>query len=165
MSNDNAIQDKIRCYFFGTTFKDDKLEKGRGLACFAVPDLGIIYRSLFTGNLFECQYAGLIALLRFIESNKPFFQGKSIEILSDSAVVVYQVTHRKFISRDLQAYFTAAINFKNKIPFKISWVPSGENAAISGPAEFPPISTDLNFDFEIRDKDKNMQFGKGHLRL
>jgi hypothetical protein len=163
MSKEFEYEENLRCYFFGRNFSNDKMMKSAGLAGFAIPDLGIVFRSRFRGTLFECQYMGLLALLRFIDANLKSFKGIKFEILSDSAVVVYQITQRKFISSELISSFRAVIGYQKKIPFKISWIPTEENISITGLAEMPSISAeaDLNLDIEI--KDKNKELGKGYI--
>jgi len=163
MSKEFEYEENLRCYFFGRNFSKDIITKSAGLAGFAIPDLGIVFRSRFSGTLFECQYAGLLALLRFIDTNKKSFKGIRFEILSDSAVVVYQVTHKKFISKELISSFRAVIGYQKKIPFKISWVPAEENISITGMAEMPSISSDTDLNLEIEIKDKNKELGKGYI--
>jgi hypothetical protein len=163
MVREYEIEEVLRCYFFGRVFSKDKMSKSRGLAGFAIPDLGIIYRSKFNGTLFECQYAGLLGLLRFIETNKKSFKGIRFEILSDSAVVVYQVTQKKYVSEDLISSFRTVIGFQKKIPFKISWVPIEENISITGLAEMPSISSETDLNLEIEVKDKSKELGKGYI--
>lgn len=165
MSRDIEIEEKLQCYFFGRTFSDDKLERSSGLAGFAIPDLGIVFRSKFKGTLFECQYAGLLALLRFIDSNAKSFKGVLFEILSDSAVVIYQVTQKKFISQELISMYRKVSDFQNKIPFKVSWIPREENISITGLSEMPSISSETELDLEIELKGKNKELGKGYIQL
>lgn len=165
MSVGFEFEQVLRCYFFGQSFSDDKLIRSSGLAGFAIPDLGIVFRSRFKGSLFECQYTGLLALLRFIDANSKNFKGVSFEILSDSAVVVYQITHKKFISGDLIPFSRAVLEYQKKIPFKVSWVPVEENIAISGLVETPSLSpgAELNLDIEIKSNYKEL--GKGYTLL
>ncbi|UCC79405.1 MAG: hypothetical protein JSW64_14210 [Candidatus Zixiibacteriota bacterium] len=163
MSQEFEFEENLRCYFFGLNFSKDKMSKSTGLAGFSIPDLGIVFRSKFKGTLFECQYAGLLALLRFIDANNKSFKGIRFEILSDSAVIVFQVTQKKFVSGELVSSFRAVNDFQKKIPFKISWVPEDENVSITGLTEMPsiPSETDLNLEIEIKDKYKEL--GKGYI--
>ena len=163
MGVDVEIEEKLRCYFFGRIFSSDEAGLSNGLAGFAIPDLGIIYRSRLKGSLFECQYRGLLALLTFISTNKKNFKGISFEILSDSAVVIYQVTHKKFVSRELLSYYQSVLGYQEKIPFRVSWVPSDENIAISGLVDMPSYENDSDLNLEIELKDKYKELGKGYL--
>jgi len=165
MSVNFEFEQVLRCYFFGQSFSENKSARSHGLAGFAIPDLGIVFRSRFNGSLLECQYTGILALLRFIDANSDNFKGVSFEILSDSAVVVYQITHRKLIPGELVPVYRAVMEYQKKIPFKVSWVPAEENIAISGLVETPSISpsAELNLDIEI--KGHNKELGKGYILL
>ena len=82
----------MQCFFHGLTINNDPLAKSEGTVSFAVPDIGVIFRSRWRGSLYECQYAALLSLLRFIENNDKLFKGHGLEIFSDAPVVVYQLT-------------------------------------------------------------------------
>jgi hypothetical protein len=143
------MSDSIQAFFFGTSYGEVTDGKPVGLAGFAIPDLGISFRSRWTGSIHECQYAGLLALLRFIETNRKEFKGIDFEVLSDSALVVYQIANKKFISKDLLPFYHAAIEFKRKISYKVSWVPREENAAVTGLSDVPPLACDINLEFDL----------------
>lgn len=163
MGLDLEIEDKIRCYFFGRIFSSDDSRISGGLAGFAIPDLGIIYRSRCQGSLFECQYRGLLALLSFLDTNKKNFKGIVFEILSDSAVVIYQVTHKRFVSRDLMNPHRSVLEFQERIPFKVSWVPAKENISITGLIDMPAYGEDSDLNLEIELQSKYKELGKGYL--
>jgi hypothetical protein len=124
-----------------------------GLTGYAIPDLGVIFRSRHTGSLYDCQYAGLLALLKFIDANRKELGDYQFEILSDSALVVYQVAHRKFVTAELASYYATAINYKNKVDYRISWVPRQENIAITGLCETPPLKGGIDLKLDIYPSD------------
>jgi hypothetical protein len=149
MKEGENMAETIQAYFFGISYGEVVNGKQIGLAGFAIPDLGIVFRSRFNGSIHECQYAGLLSLLEFIQSNKKNLSAYKFEILSDSALVVHQIAHRKFISRELTPYFETAIGYKGKIDFRVTWVPREENVAITGMAATPPYKPDLKLNFEL----------------
>lgn len=153
------------CYFFGISFGGDGLEKDGGLFGFAIPDLGISFRSKFAGTLFECQYKGLLALLKFIEENREAFKDLEIDVFSDSAIVNYQINHHKFISSDLKKYYDAAIRYKARIQYKMSWIPRHENVAIAGLFEMPPVATDIRIEFDEKKLKREKPEGDRHTDL
>jgi hypothetical protein len=149
------MADTMQCFFFGTSFGQQVAGHQFGLAGFAIPDLGVIFRSRWTGTLYECQYAGLLSLLQFAESNQKSLGQFQLEVLSDSAIVVYQIAHKKFISKELEPFYNCAMNFKKKVDYRISWVPRHENVAIAGMASTPPLNPDIKIDFEINGLNDN----------
>ncbi len=137
----------MQCYFFGISFSGG-LERDGGIFGFAIPDLGIAFRSRFAGTLFQCQYEGLLALLKFIEENREAFKDLEIEAFSDSAIVNYQINHHKSISSDLKKYYNAAIRYRAKIQYKVSWIPRQENVSITGLFDMPPVAADIRIEFD-----------------
>ena len=148
MRQESSLSGPLHCFFFGISFNGDSLEKNGGLFGFAIPDLGISFRSKFAGTLFECQYEGLLALLKFIEENREAFKDLELELFSDSAIVNYQINHHKSISSDLKKYYDAAIRYRAKIQYKVSWIPRHENVAITGLFEMPPVAADIRIKFD-----------------
>jgi hypothetical protein len=137
------MSDKIQGYFFGLSFAEKNHDQPVGLAGFAIPDLGIVFRSRWAGTLYQCQYAGLLSLLRFIEMNKESLAQFEFEILSDSTLVINQIAHRLLLTSELAPYYRAAIDYKNKVNYRVSWVPHDENVAIAGWGNIPPLNPDL----------------------
>ena len=147
------MANSTQAFFFGTSFGAQVNGKNTGLYGFAIPDLGILYRSRHSGSIYECQYAGLLALLKFIESNRKKLDDYQFEILSDSALIVYQISHRKIITAGLTPYYNAAIEYKNKVDYRISWVPREQNIAITGMDAVPPFMADLDLKLDIDSED------------
>lgn len=145
----------MRCYFHGAVTGDDKLVKQEGTVSFAVPDIGVIFRSRWNGDLYECQYAGLLSLLRFIETNSKLFKGKTVEILSDASVVIYQLTKNSFIFKNLEPYYRMVQSYKAKFAFKLNWTPESENPANHGLNEMPPVRPSVEINYDIKQTNKN----------
>ncbi len=159
------MQDLIQCFFFGIKYDKNNDIKSKGLIGFAIPDLGIIFRSQWNGTLYEIQYAALLSLLKFIESNKKTLAGVQFEILSDSAVVVYQIANKRSISHSLMPFYNTVISYKSKISYRVSWVPYHENIAIVGLPDTPPLKPDFNFNFGNGEMSKLKELGQGHIDL
>lgn len=143
------MAETMQAYFFGTSFGETVDGNPVGLAGFAIPDLGVISRSRATGGIYECQYAALLSLLKFIETNKKYLKEFEFEVLTDSALLVYQISHKKFISSDLTPLYNHAIDYKNRVIFRINWVPRDENIAITGLVDTPPLKTDVDLKFQF----------------
>ena len=119
----------MQCFFYGMSQDRDCRTGQRGVVSFSVPDLGIVFRAQFKGSPVECEYASLLALLEFIEINPHLFQNKTVEIFSDSFVVVNQVNLQMVCNKDLEPYRNMALVYKKKIPFSLNWIPERENPA------------------------------------
>ncbi len=144
----------MRCYFHGSTDQTDPLIKSDGIVSFAVPDLGIIFRSRWSGNLYDIQFAALISLLKFIENNDKIFKGTDIEIHSDAAVVIYQITKNPVVTKSMLQYYQTVQQYRAKFPFKLSWVPLKDNPACHGLSDLPPMKPSVEIRYDIRDSAK-----------
>jgi hypothetical protein len=147
--------DKLQCFFSGISYGELESGKPVGVIGFAIPDLGVIFKSKWHGSLYECQYAGLLSLLSFIEANHKSMDVLQFEILTDSVLLVHQISYRRLISPELEPLYQAAINFKTKIDYRISWVPRNENMAIVGLGDSKPYKADIDLTLEINPRIKN----------
>jgi hypothetical protein len=75
------------------------------------------------------EYASLLALLEFVDTNPKVFDGKALEISGDSMIVVHQVNERLSCRRDLENFQAAALLLKRRIPYTLDWVPLADNPA------------------------------------
>ena len=145
----------MRCYFYGEVKGADQLAKQPGIVSFAVPDFGIIFRSRWEGNLIECQYAALLSLLQFIETNEKLFKGKNIEIYSDASVVIYQLTKGTFIFKQIESYYRLVQVYKNKFTLNFRWIPEQDNPAHHGLFGTPPIKPTVEINYSIKKSENN----------
>jgi len=149
----------MKCYFHGSVNGDDQLVRQTGTVSFAIPDLGVIYRSRWNGNLLECQYVALLSLLQFIENNKKIFQDEEIEILSDASVIVYQITKETFILRSIKSYYQMVQVYKGKFPFKVRWIPENENTARYGLIDTPPMKPSVEINYDMKQEGESSHRG------
>ena len=148
LSDDGAITvtGPLKGYFFGFVFDQDGRE-GRGIAGFAFPDLGILFKCIYKKPLYECQYEGLLALLSFTDEYPEIFEDLELEIFTDSVMVNFHMNHDRSMSGELKKYRDKAFNYRKKIKYKIGWVPSHENRAIAGYEDM--ITTGRDVDLKI----------------
>lgn len=139
----------MRCYFNGSVHGADQLAKHIGTVSFAIPDIGVVFRSRWAGNLLECQYAALLSLLQFIDSNDKVFKNKDIQILSDASVVVYHLTKETFIFNSVKPYYRMVQAYKGKFDFTVRWIPERENAAFLGLTDTPPLKPSVEINYSI----------------
>jgi len=147
----------MKCYVYGSNLTGSITEVGSGIIGFFIPDIGVVYRERFVGNRYECEYESLLALLDFIESNSETIPRNRIEILTDSAVVVYQLNGKMPVNDKLLPRFRRAERLKDKLKFNISWTPTSLNRAASTLPELPTIKAKFNFDFASRKKEKSRE--------
>ena len=130
----------MRCYFWGTNNQPDRNGRGRGVISFAIPDWGLQYRAAQEGTAAECEFAALLALLRFTQSNPRLFEGKTLELFTDAVTLVYQLNRQAAASPAETKLLALVRAVRQRIPFKLAWVPIEQNAAIQGVIDLAPLT-------------------------
>jgi len=121
----------MECFFH--SFTRDKISESEhnAIISFTVPDIGVVFRASFKGDQKEVEYAGLLALLEFIEINPQLFKNRALEIYSDSFTLVNQVNQKMFCSSDLEPFRNMALMMKKKIPYNLNLIPVNDNPALN----------------------------------
>jgi len=119
------------------------------ITCFAIPDLGVYFRTRRKGERFECEYLALLTLLEFLNVNSEAIQGQKLEILGDSAVIAYQLTNKMPVASKLLPYLRRVLEFRNKFNFEVSWLPHALNRAARPIEALPPLKVKFNFEFSL----------------
>ena len=118
----------MNCFFLGRA-EDANGPSKEGIVSFAIPDLGVVFKTRYFGSFFECEYMSLLALLIFIEKNQETFNQQKIRIFSENPLIVYQINQKGFCSRDLIPHRDKALSYRQKLSYSLEWIPSHENRA------------------------------------
>ncbi len=130
----------MHCYVYGKMLEADSRTK-RGIVAFAVPDLGILFKSNFSGWQIECEYMALLTFLRFVEKNPKVFAHNRIEILSSSASLVFDATGKAPRHVRARKFKKTVEHFRKKIPFSLHWIAEQDNPTLEGVFDLPPLSS------------------------
>lgn len=137
----------MNCFFLGGTGNGNKLGR-EGIVSFAIPDLGVLFKTRHFGSSFECEYISLLALLAFIEKNSKMFSQQNIRIYTENPLIVHQINKRAFCSQDLEPHRDRALSYKERFYYSINWIPSHENRArevfFDRPADYKKPKVDSN---------------------
>ena len=139
----------MKCYFYGTNSTDDTDARGAGIISFAVPDIGVVYRTKCKYDRIECEYMALFVLLEFLDSNSEAMTNQNLDLLGDSAVVVYQLNGKMPIFSRLIKYYRRIERYRDKLKFKVSWTPTSLNRAAMSLPDLPPLNAKVKFDFSF----------------
>ncbi len=146
----------MKCYFYGHNFSERSDQRNRGIISFVIPDIGVVYRTRFIGDRFECEYRALISLLEFVADNSEMMESQQLELLGDSAVVVYQVNGKMPVYSRLRPFYRTVEQFKTRFNFKVSWMPASLNRAAKSLPDLPPLKVEFNYEFyEAQNKTEN----------
>jgi hypothetical protein len=120
----------MQCYFYSEVFVRPGQPTMAGVVSFKIPDLDIVFRAQFKGSPQECQYASLLALLEFVDLNPHLFKHKTLELYSDSDMVVSQVNSVQVTTpKDLEPYRNMALTYRRKFPYNLNLIRRDNNPA------------------------------------
>jgi hypothetical protein len=127
----------MKCFFYGNSIPG---KEQSGIISFVIPDFGLSFKTVWSGDALECQYLGILSLLRFIEVNIKNFSGETIEIYSDSSGVINCFKSYDYPESRYEKLNSSLIEYYQKIEFSLHWVPLIENKAFKGICNYPPNS-------------------------
>ncbi len=139
----------MKCYFHGANRSKGGRNRDNGIISFAIPDIGVVYRTKCTGDRLECEYLALAALLEFLDSNSEIMTAQNLELLGDSAVVIYQLNGKMPVFSRLVSLFNRVEGYKSKFEFRILWTPASLNRAAMALPDLPPLKPSIRFDFSF----------------
>ncbi len=131
----------MQCFVYGSNLDQDSARRCRGIVAFAVPDIGLSFKGGFVGSQTECEYMSLLTFLRFVEQNPKVFDGSRLDILSDAAAMVYQVSGRAPTTSLADRYLPTVKHFRKKLNFSVFWIPQKDNSAFEGIYHLPPLKS------------------------
>ena len=144
----SGVEEKaMKCYFSAKSEPKEKSKNDRVLISFAIPDLGVLFRTHYKGELDECSYMSLLKLLKFIESNLKAFQNQKIQILSHDPRIIYQVNQRESCGELLEKLHGLALLYKERLKYSLNWIPLQQNRAEKGLLDQPPIKNQIPLNF------------------
>ncbi|MCP4631807.1 MAG: hypothetical protein GY855_02695 [candidate division Zixibacteria bacterium] len=125
---------KMKCYFYGSTSPEDDKS---GIISFVIPEYGISFKTVWTSDILECQYLGMLSLLRFIEVNRKNFKREKIEILSDSSSIINSFCGCQSPNTRYEKLHSTLLEYTEILNFSLRWIPLMENKAFKGICNYP----------------------------
>lgn len=121
----------MECYFGSVELPEDNPLRKSAVVTFFIPDLGIRFKAPFSGvNEDHCDFASLLALLEFIDSNQKYFSNQTYEILGNNQNVVNQVNLQQSVPDGWDHLLQKALDYRRKYRFSLRLVDPGDNSAI-----------------------------------
>jgi len=120
----------MECYFGSISLPEDNQVHKSAVVTFHIPQLGIRFKAPFDGvNANHCDYASLLAVLEFIDSNQKYFKNHTFQIYGNNSSVVNQVNRRETTPDDFEPLLEKALDYREKYRFSLEWVPMKDNDA------------------------------------
>ncbi len=119
------------CFFgsFQLPIKND-LQKS-AVVIFHIPDLGIRFKAPFDGvDENHNDFAALLALLEFIDSNQKYVKSSAYQIFGDNRKLINQLNQMEPLPGQFIALFEKTSEYKRKYRFSLAWVSHDRNSAL-----------------------------------
>ena len=121
------------CYFGSYELPlDNQLDKS-AVVMFTIPELGIKFKAPFDGvDHDHNDFASLLALLEFIDSNQKYFSNHTYQIYGTNLTVINQLNQREAPPPHYAPLIQKALDYRKKYRFSLDWIPSDDNTAFDG---------------------------------
>ena len=118
----------MECYFGSLNLPEENQLNKKALVLFTIPDLGIKFKAPFDGvNRDHNDYASLLALLEFIDSNQKFFSNNTYQIFGNNLKIINQVNEKEIPPLEFTALLEKARNYREKYRFSLEWIKADQN--------------------------------------
>lgn len=120
----------MECYFGSVELPEDNALSKSAVVTFHIPDLGIKFKAPFDAvDRNHGDYASLLALLEFIDSNQKYFANHTFQIYGNNISVINQINCREDPPPVFSHLFKKAVGYRDRYRFSLEWVPTDDNAA------------------------------------
>lgn len=121
----------MECYFGSIGLPDGNELDKTAIVAFVIPELGIRFKAPFDAvDSDHGDFASLLALLEFIDSNQKYFTNKAYQIYGNNLSVVNQVNKRQEMEPKFDPLMQKAMTYREKYGFSLEWVCSENNPAL-----------------------------------
>lgn len=126
-----AIRADMDCFFGSYNLPEENDFSKSGLVVFHIPELGIRFKAPFDGiDEYHTDFAALLALLEFIDSNQKFMKRSAYQIFCDNKILVNQLNNIEPLPDKFLGLYQKARDYKEKYRFSLNWVKPDKNSAL-----------------------------------
>ncbi|MBD3333855.1 hypothetical protein GF356_13480 [candidate division GN15 bacterium] len=120
----------MECYFGSVDLPEDNAIDKSAVVSFHIPDLGIRFKAPFDAvDRNHGDYASLLALLEFIDSNQKYFANHTFQIYGNNITVINQINRREDPPPVFNHLLKKALGYRERYRFSLEWIPTDDNAA------------------------------------
>lgn len=108
----------------------NELQKS-AVVIFHIPELGIRFKAPFDGvDGDHNDFAALLALLEFIDSNQKYFKNNAYQIFGDNRKLINQLNQIEPLPSKFLSLFEKTRGYKKKYQISLSYIPQDRNTAL-----------------------------------
>ena len=116
------------CYFGSYELPEGNQLDKSAVVIFSIPDLGIKFKAPFDGvNNDHNDFASLLALLEFIDSNQKYFSNHTYQIFGNNKKIINQVNNHEQPPLIFTPLMQKAKDYRKKYRFSLSWIKPDDN--------------------------------------
>ncbi len=105
----------MNCFFGAYRYPEQEVNGKTAVVMFLIPDVGIKFKAPFQAvNDDHSDYASLLALLEFIDSNQKYFNNRAYQIFGTNAHVINQVNGRETCPPEFEFLVEKARQYREK---------------------------------------------------
>jgi len=112
------------------------------LVSFAVPDYGILFRSVAEGARTDLETIALFSLLRFASHNKDIFLGRELLIHTDYRLLAYLMDGDRATAKNPGTFRKEAKRIAGDIVFRVKTISDIANRATGPACDIPTLPAD-----------------------
>lgn len=121
----------MECYFGSYQLPKRSGVDKSSVVMFHIPELGIRFKAPFDAvDHDHSDFAALLALLEFIDSNQKFIAVRTFEIYGDNLTIVNCVNARDSLPMQYSPLMEKAKQYREKYRFSLDWISVERNAAL-----------------------------------
>jgi len=123
-----AFYRRMDCYFGSYELPEGNELDKTAVVIFTIPELGIKFKAPFNGiDHDHNDFASLLALLEFIDSNQKYFSNHTYQIFGNNQKIINQVNQREQPPVLFTPLMEKAMGYRKKYRFSLSWVKPDDN--------------------------------------
>ncbi len=126
----------MKCFISGRHLPD---EKKLGLVSFAIPDYGILFRSLAEGSRTDLEMIALFSLLRFASHNSEIFAKRELLVHTDYQLLAYLMDVNRVPEKNMRGLRREARRIADGLTFTVRAISDCKNRAAEPVADFPVL--------------------------
>jgi hypothetical protein len=136
------MMDTLKCFVSGRHLPGDSQH---GVVSFAVPEYGILFRSLAKGGRADLEIIAFLSFLRFAEHNIEIFKRKQLNIFTDFPILAFIVNDESRSIPGVEAVRQEAAKKAKVLRFEVVLIDTESNRAAGSADDIPvmPIGSSL----------------------
>lgn len=121
----------MECYFGSLALPNDNQLDKSAVVTFFIPEIGIKFKAPFDAvDSDHSDYASLLALLEFIDSNQKYFSNGAYQIFGNNLNIVNQVNLRQQTPHKFSHLLEKALTYRQKYRYSLDWVERDSNPTL-----------------------------------